>query len=106
MRLPSTTAVGPTASASPGPAVPLSLGEEQMVFLQGLVPDGRPLDLVGAITLTGAVDEASLARAWAAVVGRFPALRSTLTAAAEPVPPLAVADRAAARDEGPTGEPV
>ncbi len=54
----------------------LSYAQRRMWFLWKLAPDSGAYNLPGAVRLRGALDEAALARAFAALVARHEALRS------------------------------
>ena len=83
---PEAAATGPAAAAA-GPAAaashPLTVGQQGLLFLQHLAPDGAAQHIAVGARLRGRLDVERLRRAFELLVGRHPALRTTFTAAPE-----------------------
>jgi amino acid adenylation domain-containing protein len=62
---------------APGEPVPLSYAQERLWFLDRMTPGLAAYNLPLAVRLAGRLDWSALARAWAAVVARQEALRTT-----------------------------
>ncbi|MFD7136156.1 amino acid adenylation domain-containing protein [Streptomyces sp. NPDC059894] len=71
---------GPLPSAAPGPAGPPALSPQQrrLWIHQQMFPDSPAYNVVGLLEVQGLLDAAALQRAWAWLVARHEALRTTI----------------------------
>ncbi|MFF5617045.1 non-ribosomal peptide synthase/polyketide synthase [Streptomyces albidoflavus] len=70
----------PVVPVARGGQLPMSLPQERLWFLENFTPGSVEYNVVGALRLTGTLDEAALGSAVAGLVARHEALRTTFDA--------------------------